>query len=98
MMESWKAIGRKARCELRMYRRIARHPRTPWPAKALLGLAVGYLMRPFDLIADVIPFVGHLDDLLIVPGVAGLAFKLIPGEALDERRRRASEASRIPGR
>ncbi len=49
MWQSLKAIGQTARREVRLYQRIARHPR-PFLAKAFLGLAVGYPILPFDLI------------------------------------------------
>lgn len=47
-------------------------------AKILLGLAIGYALLPFDLIPDFIPVIGHLDDLVIVPGLVIMALWLIP--------------------
>jgi hypothetical protein len=35
-----------------------------------LGAAIAYTVTPIDLIPDWIPLVGHLDDLLVVPGLA----------------------------
>jgi uncharacterized membrane protein YkvA (DUF1232 family) len=72
--------------ELRVYQCVLRDPRTPWYAKAVLGLAVGYLLMPFDLIPDFIPVLGQLDDILIVPGLVWLALKLIPPEIVGECR------------
>lgn len=63
-----------------MYRLVSNHPQTPLFAKILLGLAIGYLLLPFDLIPDFIPVIGQLDDLVIVPGLVYLALKLIPEE------------------
>jgi len=68
--------------EVQVYQRVLRHPDTPWYAKAVLGLAVGYLLLPIDLIPDFIPVLGQLDDLLIVPGLVWLALKLIPPEVV----------------
>lgn len=68
--------------EVQVYQRVLRHPRTLWYAKAVLGLAVGYLLLPFDLIPDFIPVLGQLDDLLIVPGLVWLALKLTPPEVV----------------
>lgn len=65
---------------------MLRHPRTPWPARIILGLAVAYLLSPIDLIPDFIPVLGQLDDLLIVPGLFTLALKLIPKEVVAECR------------
>jgi len=41
----------------------ARDPWVPWYAKAVAA----YAFSPIDLIPDVIPILGYLDDLVIVP-------------------------------
>ncbi|WP_198674470.1 YkvA family protein [Idiomarina tyrosinivorans] len=40
----------------------ARDPRTPIVTKCLIALIVGYSLSPIDLIPDVIPVLGLLDD------------------------------------
>ena len=50
----------------RLLWRVARDPRVPWPAKVVAGGAVAYVASPIDLIPDVIPGVGKLDDLFLV--------------------------------
>lgn len=77
--------------ELRVYRLLAKHERTPRAAKILLGLAVGYALMPFDLIPDFIPLIGHLDDAIIVPGLVVLALRRIPKELVEECRVKAQE-------
>jgi uncharacterized membrane protein YkvA (DUF1232 family) len=62
------------------------HPQTPLFAKILLGLALAYLLLPFDLIPDFIPVLGQLDDVLIVPGLIYLALKMIPDHVVAECR------------
>ena len=47
---------------------------------------------PLDLIPDFVPVIGHLDDVLIVGGLAALALWLIPGEV----RRECRLAARAP--
>lgn len=74
--------------ELAVYRLVLKDPRTPWLPKLLLGLAVGYVLLPFDLIPDFVPVIGHLDDLVIVPVLVILALKLLPAGILDDCRRR----------
>ncbi len=52
--------------------------RTPLLAKTLIGITIGYLLSPIDLIPDFIPVLGLLDDLLIVPLLITISIKLIP--------------------
>lgn len=68
--------------------RIARDPRVSWQAKAVAGGAVAYVVSPIDVIPDVIPGIGRIDDLFLVAralrylaGVAGydLLHELWPG-------------------
>ncbi|MFN8450797.1 MAG: YkvA family protein [Anaerolineae bacterium] len=79
-------IAHDFRRELAVYRLVLADPRTPLPAKLLLGAAVGYLLLPFDLIPDFIPILGQLDDVLIVPGLVLLALRLIPEEIITDCR------------
>ena len=78
--------------ELRIYQLVLKDPRTPKLAKLLLGLAVGYGLLPFDLIPDFIPIIGHIDDVIIVPGLVFLALKFIPAEIVAECRQKAGGA------
>lgn len=56
-----------------------RHKDTPRRVKGLFALAILYLVSPVDLIPDTIPFLGILDDAVIVPtAVCGLT-QLLPG-------------------
>ena len=60
--------------------------RTPLMAKIMIGLTVGYLLSPIDLIPDFIPVIGLLDDLIIIPILILLSIKLIPLNVLTEAR------------
>lgn len=62
---------------------------TPWPAKALAALTIGYALSPIDLIPDFIPVLGYLDDLIILPALVALTVRLIPAEVMDECRAQA---------
>lgn len=83
-------LGRGLKARVAYYRALYRDPRTPWPARALLWLAIGYTLMPFDLIPDFLPVIGHLDDLVIVPSLLLLALILIPAEVKREHERRLS--------
>jgi uncharacterized membrane protein YkvA (DUF1232 family) len=79
--------------EISFYRRVLAHPGTPWLSRILLGAALAYFVSPIDILPDVIPVVGQLDDLVIVPGLIYLALRLIPAEIIESCR--AAEANSI---
>ncbi|MEE9204945.1 MAG: YkvA family protein [Nitrospirales bacterium] len=86
MFEDLKASGTRFQREVKVYQFVLRDRRTPRLPKILLGLAVGYLALPFDIIPDFLPVIGHLDDLVLVPGLVCVAMKLIPKQVFDECR------------
>jgi len=49
-----------------LFRRLLADERIPRRRKALLWLLLGYLAMPFDLVPDVIPVAGQLDDAIAV--------------------------------
>ena len=55
---------------------------TPWGAKVLAALTVGYALSPIDLIPDFIPVLGYLDDLIILPAMVALTVRLIPADVM----------------
>ncbi|ABE50508.1 YkvA family protein [Methylobacillus flagellatus] len=84
-------MARQLKTELAVYQLVLRHPQTPWLARVLLGMSVGYLLLPFDLIPDFIPILGQLDDLVIVPGLFYLGIKCVPAVVIDECRRQVAD-------
>jgi uncharacterized membrane protein YkvA (DUF1232 family) len=56
-------------------------PETPLHLKALMMLVPAYLLSPIDLIPDIIPFLGWIDDLVIVPLLVGWIVKMLPQRA-----------------
>ena len=66
-----------------------RHPDTPWYAKLVAALVVGYAFSPIDLIPDFIPILGLLDDAILVPLGIWIALKLIPPGAYASARAQA---------
>ena len=78
MFDKLKALAAQLKQEFEVYRLVLKHPETPLIAKFFLGLAVGYLLMPFDLIPDFIPVIGQLDELVIIPLLLYLALLFIP--------------------
>lgn len=87
MFDKLKKTGLEIKREINVYRRVLKDNRTPKFAKILLGLAVGYLLLPIDIIPDFIPVIGHLDDLIIVPTLVIIALKMIPKEVIEDCRK-----------
>lgn len=79
-----KKLSGNLKKQIKLYKLVLKDKRTPLLAKILLWLALGYLMLPFDLIPDFIPFFGQLDDIIIIPLLVYLALKLIPQYIIDE--------------
>lgn len=75
-------VGRRIGHELVFLRKVLEHAETPWFSRILLGVALAYFVSPIDLIPDVVPVLGQLDDLIIVPGLIWLAMRLIPANVI----------------
>jgi len=67
------------------------HPDTPWLAKLAAAVVVGYVFSPIDLIPDVVPVIGYLDDLILVPLGIWLVLRLIPAPVLEAARQKADQ-------
>jgi len=88
-IKSWKTKSKQLKTEIVALYLASQHPGTPWYAKVLAALIIGYALSPIDLIPDFIPVVGYLDDLIIVPAGIALLIKIIPGDILEECRAKA---------
>lgn len=93
MFEQLKSLGRNLKHEIKVYRFLLKDKRTPKPAKFLLWLAVGCFLLPFDIIPDFIPIIGHLDDVIIIPVLVLVAFKMILNDVVEDCRIRATGLS-----
>jgi uncharacterized membrane protein YkvA (DUF1232 family) len=93
-IESWKAKAKQLKNEVHALYLASKEPRTPWFAKVLAALIIGYALSPIDLIPDFIPVLGYLDDLIIVPAGIALLLRMIPKEVMDECREKARSQSR----
>lgn len=82
---------RKLKAEIQVLIFAYSDKRTPLLAKLVIGLTVGYLLSPIDLVPDFIPVLGILDDLIIVPLLIMWSIRLIPKNILEEARKNVAE-------
>ena len=87
----WVERARRLRVELYALYLAARHPQTPWYAKLVVAGFVAYAVTPVDLVPDVIPILGIVDDLIFVPLAIAAAVRFVPAGVLAECRARAQE-------
>ena len=66
-----------------------RHPAAPPWLKVGAALVVVYLVSPIDLIPDAIPFVGLMDDIVLVPLAIRWLLGRVPAHIRADAERRA---------
>lgn len=91
-MLEWKQQVRKLKKETYIIYLACKDSRVPWYARALAAIIVAYALSPIDLIPDVIPIIGYLDDLILVPLGIILVLRMIPPVVLAECRLQAEAA------
>ena len=96
MLQRWRGWARHVKRETYVLYVAYRDPRVPWYARLVAGLVVAYAFSPLDLIPDVIPIVGYLDDLILVPLGILLSLKLIPADVLAAARVKADATLERP--
>ncbi len=87
-MHSWRRATQALKRETGALVLAYRDPRTPWFARIAVVCVVGYAFSPIDLIPDVIPILGLIDDFVLVPIGIWLALRLIPPEVMSDARQR----------
>ena len=90
--DRWKQRARQLKAETYALYLAYRDPRVPRLARVFAACVVEYAFSPIDLIPDVIPVLGYLDDLVLVPLGIVLALKMIPPVVLEESREHAQLA------
>ena len=93
MLSKLKHKAKQLKSEAQVLLLAYKDKRTPAAAKILIGITVGYLLSPIDLIPDFIPVLGLLDDLIIVPALITLSIRLIPPIVLSEARERLKNSN-----
>ena len=85
-------LARRLKVEVHTLWLVFRHRETPWPVKVVLVLLLAYLASPVDLIPDVVPVLGMLDDLAVAALALWLAYRLTPRHVMEECRAKAQAA------
>ena len=89
MIDRLKSVAANVKRELKVYQLVLKDQRTPRLARWLLMVAVGYALCPIDIIPDFVPVLGYLDDAILIPGLIGIALKMIPHEVVEDCRAKA---------
>ena len=69
-----------------VYFRAMRDKNTPKLAKFLGLSAILYAIMPADVISDMIPFLGILDDAIVLPFLIYITSKMIPDYVMEKEK------------
>ena len=81
------ALLRSLVVRLRLAVRLLREPSVPAAVKGLAALPVLYVLWPIDLLPDLLPVLGQLDDIGVVLMVVEAFLALCPSHLVDHHRR-----------
>ncbi|MGE3706391.1 MAG: DUF1232 domain-containing protein [Vicinamibacterales bacterium] len=79
-------IARALLAQLRLTLRLLRDPAVPMLLKGVPVLAGLYLLSPIDLVPDILPLLGQLDDLGLVVLALQAFLTLCPSSAVEHHR------------
>jgi uncharacterized membrane protein YkvA (DUF1232 family) len=65
-------------------RRLRADPRVPWRAKLAVAFAGLWVLSPIDLIPELLPIIGPLDDVIVVALAFRYAARQVPRDVLLE--------------
>ncbi len=90
----WKRLIRLwsvVRSDARLLWHALRHPQAPlWLKVGCIGIVI-YLLSPVDLIPDMIPVLGWVDDLLLIPWLMRQLIARLPLDILAWARERSGD-------
>jgi uncharacterized membrane protein YkvA (DUF1232 family) len=92
-LENIKARAQKLKLDALALGLAVAHPQTPWYAKLVVAGLVAYVVTPVDLVPDMIPILGIVDDLIFIPVALGLAARMVPAPVLVDCRARAAQVA-----
>ncbi|MEO1544913.1 MAG: YkvA family protein [Pseudomonadota bacterium] len=92
-----KQWARQMMVEIKTLISALRDPATPWLPRTVMFLVVAYAVSPIDLIPDVIPVVGMLDEVFLIPLGIQLTTSLMPTGLMEQHRSQAATGgSQLP--
>ena len=71
---------------------LALDPRLPWRVRVAPFFLAAYIASPVDLLPDVIPLLGQVDDLMVMGAVFKLIQGALPPELVEEHLQRAAQS------
>ena len=80
----------------RLVTRLMLDRRVPLRVKLILPAAIVYLISPIDVVPDILPVLGRIDDILVLLIALVLFLGLAPREAVSEHLRNVRTRSRTP--
>lgn len=69
-------------------------PRAAWTVRGFLLLILFYILSPVDLVPDLIPVAGQVDDVVVVSMLITLATRFLPKDVLLESQKKSEKATR----
>lgn len=64
--------------------RLLKDPDVPPRRKVLAGLAMAYVVSPWDVLPDAIPFLGRIDDVVLLAASINHLIKSVPDDKVNE--------------
>ena len=71
-----------------LWRSLAKDHRTPLATKIFPWAALLYLLLPIDLVPDIVPLFGQLDDVGVIVLLVSIALKVIPKSLWNEHEKK----------
>ena len=78
----------------RLLFRLMLDRRVPVAVKLILPAAVAYLILPFDIVPDILPALGRIDDVLVIVIAVALFLVLAPRDVVGEHIRSGRRGQR----
>ncbi len=86
---------KKLKSEIILLYFAVKDPRVPRQAKLLTLLLVAYIISSIDIIPEfVLPGLGYIDDIVLIPFAAGLIQKMIPETVVSDMNLKAENLMR----